>query len=384
MQAVQREKGSVRLRMTLAEDAREAAALLDEGKADFAVVRSDVALSNEGLTALLLRRNYAVVVVRPERGVKRIPDLRGRTVGVVAAAPENVRLLRSILAYYELPADAVTIRPLAADEQAAALRDDQVDAIFAVGSSISRPFADSIAALGRAAGPGGIAFLRIREAQALALLDRTIEAVEIVPGAFGGDPPRPSETVPTIAVTYRLMAHRNLPDAAVGDVTRMILTAKQTLISELTFAQGIEAPSTDKDAALATHPGAAAYLDGEQETFFEKYGDWFYLGVMAVSLLGSAAAALIGRTRQQERAGAMADLPRMIELLSEARASQRAPDLDALEREADGILARTLAHVAQGELDEGGLAAYRLAFDQTSHAIARRRDALRMAIERAG
>ena len=68
VQAVQREKGSVRLRMTLVEDPRAAAAALDEGKAELAVARSDVALPNEGLTALTLRRSHAILIVKADRG----------------------------------------------------------------------------------------------------------------------------------------------------------------------------------------------------------------------------------------------------------------------------------------------------------------------------
>ncbi|MGC2079487.1 MAG: hypothetical protein WA728_26400 [Xanthobacteraceae bacterium] len=35
----------------------------------------------------------------------------------------------------------------------------------------------------------------------------------------------------------------------------------------------IEAPSTDKDADAVVHPGALAYLNDSEKSFFDKYGD---------------------------------------------------------------------------------------------------------------
>jgi hypothetical protein len=274
-----------------------------------------------------------------------------------------------ILSHYELPSDAATIVPLDPHEPAVAMRDGRVDAVFAVEQTTSRPFLDRVAALARAAGPAGLAFIPIREAPAIAARNRAVEASDLVAGAFGGEPPRPAETIPTISVTFRLMAHRNAKDETIGDVARLLLAARQTLAGELPLVQGIETPSTDKNAPLAAHPGAAAYLDGETETFFEKYGDWFYLGVMALSILASAGAALLSRMNARRRAGVMAGLSRLVAILAEARAAESEAALAEAEREADAILADALQRAAAGDLDQAGLAAYHIAVNQAARAI---------------
>ena len=51
------------------------------------------------------------------------------------------------------------------------------------------------------------------------------------------------------------------------------------------FAQ-ITAPSTDQDAYLPLHPGAAAVYNGTQQSFMDEYGNWIYLTPM---VLGGAA-----------------------------------------------------------------------------------------------
>src|SRR5690606_2457949 len=145
-----------------------------------------------------------------------------------------------------------------------------------------------------------------------------------------------------------------LDDSWVGELVGAILSLRVTLAAELPAIQGLEAPKTDKDAPLAVHSGAAAFIDGEQETFFERYGDWFYLGVMALSLIGSGTAGLLGYGSSTRRKRGMADLDRLVVLLGAMRSAADEAELTAMEREADAILAGVLANYARGDIDSGG------------------------------
>lgn len=216
----------------------------------------------------------------------------------------------------------------------------------------------------------------VREADALALHYRAIESGEIVRGALGGDPPRPAESLPTIAITSRLVAAQSLDDNLVGELTKDILGLRLTLAAELPAVQALETPSTDKDAPLPVHSGAAAYIDGEQETFFDRYGDWFYIGAMALSAVGTGGAALLGRESANRRRRAMSGLDELLALLAVIRACEDEAELTRLGREADHILTRVLADYAKGDLDTAALAAYRLVIDQVGRAVAERQRAL--------
>ena len=66
-------------------------------------------------------------------------------------------------------------------------------------------------------------------------------------------------------------------------------------------AAQIEKPDTDKDAALPAHPGAAAYIDGTERTFLEKYTDYIWCAILLLSGLGSAGAWLRHYLRRDER-----------------------------------------------------------------------------------
>ncbi len=54
----------------------------------------------------------------------------------------------------------------------------------------------------------------------------------------------------------------------------------------------IEAPSTDKDASVLVHPEALAYLADDQKTFFDRYGDTIFYGLLIFPIFGSAIAAV--------------------------------------------------------------------------------------------
>ena len=116
---------------------------------------------------------------------------------------------------------------------------------------------------------------------------------EIKAGAFGGSPQRPEESVETIEVHHYIVARKTLGEQVVADFTKHLFAIRQSLAAEMPSAAKIEKPDTDKDAAVPVHPGAAAYLDGELKTFFDRYSDLLYWGLMAMSVFGSGFAGLL-------------------------------------------------------------------------------------------
>lgn len=371
VQGLNREKSSVRIRLVLTEGSQESARRLDDGEAELAIVRPDIALPAQGDTALITRRTFPFIISAKASAIGRIADLRGRRIGLVRNPAGNATLLERVLTQYEVGASEVEIVGLSQDEIVPAAREKRIDAFFSVNAVGSLTNNDALNRLRSAWGEDPV-LIPIREADAIKARHRTIETGEIVRGALGGDPPRPAENLPTISVTSRLMAAQSLGDDLVGVLVKDLLALRLTLAAELPAIQGLETPSTDKDAPLPVHSGAAAFIDGEQQTFFERYGDWFYLGVMGLSLFGTGAAGLLGRASATRRQLAMAGLDELLALLSAIRSCEAATDLAALEHRADEILTRVLGAYAKGDLDGSGLGAYRLVMDQVGRAVAER------------
>jgi TRAP transporter TAXI family solute receptor len=380
-QSLGKDHDDVRLRALLVNDASAAAAALEAEQADMAVVRTDVRLPPNGQTLVLLHRNPAILLTTRGAHVAHISDLRGKSVGVVrgpATASGNTRLLESILNQYELTTNDVQIVDLGRDEVLDAVATGKAAAVLAVGALNSQTLRDIVAAVTQA-GKGDPVFVPITEAKAMALRSPVFESIDVVRGTFGGAPPKPAEAFETLGVSVRLMATSAMNDSVAADITRLLF-ANRTAIAQISpLANQIEAPSTARGAIIPVHPGAAAFLDDEEKSFFDHYSDVIYIGAMVLSVLGSAAAAAASRLSGGGR-GAAGDklLLRLREVLRRARSADSAAALDELENETDEILISGIANRRANTLDAEAIGALTLALDQARLAIKDRRRALQL------
>jgi TRAP transporter TAXI family solute receptor len=363
-----RDRASIRLRVIEKAGPEEAAAAIDKGEADLAVARRDLAMPTTGQAVAILRRQVVVIMALPGVGIEKMADLAGRKIGVIGRGRTDFALLETILLQYDIhQVHAVPIDP---DDIGAGMRDG-IEVIFATGSLTGRTITEAVAIASRDGAPK---FLAIDESEAIAERQPVYESKEIVAGAFGAS--KPGETVETVGLSYYVMARKSLDEDVVGEVARLLLALRPTLAAEFPAITRIEAPATDKDASVAVHPGAAAYYDGEQKTFFDRYGDMIYWLVMLLSLVGSGAAALAGYARAGDRSKKLTLLNGLLDLMKSARHADSVETLDRLETEADEILATAVVDSEKNDLDQSAMAAYSLALDQLRAAIADRRAAL--------
>jgi len=369
------DRESIRLNLLPVDDLTASAAALDHGKADLAVVRSDVEMPTTGQTILILNKSAVLFLAPAEAGIRTIADLKGRKLGIVfdhkLANAANPNLLQTILEQYAVPAGEVTAINLPESEVERALTSKRVEAVMVLGTPGSQDLSAVVTAVTQAA-DGKPVFIPIPEAEGIAQRSPNYEAVDIVRGLFPGSIPQPAESFHTVGVSTRLVARSTLSDTVAGDLTRILLEARPHLALRVPIAARIVAPPTDKGAPLPIHPGAAAFLDDESESFFEKYSDAFYIGAMVFSVLGSALAAVASRISQLHREGQSEAISRLLEILTEAREAAQIETLHVLEREADMILAHSLKS-GRNAPDIGALS---LMMEQVRHAIVDRRERL--------
>ena len=376
-QILAREHEDIRFRIVPTAGEPESAVALDEGRADLAIVRTDAGMPEKGQTVAIWHRDAALLVAPESRGIASVNDLRDRTVGIVRKLPANARLLDLVLAQHEVPRATVKTVPLDGPEEVeAALRSGRVDALLAVGTLTGRAVSGTVAAVTAASGGAAPVILPVTEADAIAQRAPLYQAFEIVRGAFGGTPPRPAEPIKTLGVSHRLVAAATLSDSTISDLTKLIYQVRPILARDIDLANRIEAPETDKGASLPLHPGADAYYEGEVETFFDRYSDWIYLGIMGFSILGSGFAGLASRATNRRRARTLGLLDRLLAIVRQARLAQDGAGLDALEAETDDILGVALGQAGTGSLDHAGVSAFTLGLEEVRHAISERRRAL--------
>ena len=291
-----RERRPVRLLPIVTESADLSASLLREGKADLAVIRSDE-LPAEAQAIAILRKNVLVLWApqrrsATERGkgtpskISSIEQLAGRKVGLLGRAPANVSLLKAVLAISGVAPEKVEIIPFAAADAAKMAADPALDAFATVGPTDSRITADAISATARARGEPK--FLAVEAAEALAKKFPQYESAEIPPSSFGSSPPRPEDTVEAIGLSHLIVARKSVSEVMAANLTRQVFADRQSLLNELPGIATLEKPDTDKDASVPVHPGAAAYIDGTERTFIEKYSDYFWGALLLFSGVGSA------------------------------------------------------------------------------------------------
>ena len=121
------------------------------------------------------------------------------------------------------------------------------------------------------------------------------------------------------------------------------------------------------------HPGAAAFVDGEEKTFLDRYSDYIWWALMALSAMGSAGAWFAGYLKKDERNSNSSSRERLLELLAAARRSDSTEQLDQMQTEADDILRDTLRCFDDGAIEEGALTAFSIVLDQFHNAVADRK-----------
>jgi TRAP transporter TAXI family solute receptor len=375
-QHLAREKSQVRLKLVLTDGVAGSAKAIDEETVHLAIVRTDVAMPPRTQTVAIMHRDVALLLTLPSTGITEVAGLRDRNVGVVRDVAANRELLHTVLAQYEIPRDSVNVVMLgSANEVADAFTDQRIDAVLVIGTVTGRTVTETVSATTQA-GNAPPVFIPVGEADAIAQRMPVFEALEVVRGSFGGAPPRPAETVETVGVSHRLVAETSLDDNVVSELTRLIFAMRPAISAEVPLANRIEGAEVSKSASLPIHPGAAAYYEGEVLSFFERYGDWFYLAVMALSILGSGVAAMASSAAGKSRARNMALLSELLAIVRAAHDCANEEDLDQLERHADEILAAALAKAGHGDIDNAGVAAFTLGLDQARRALAERRQLL--------
>jgi TRAP transporter TAXI family solute receptor len=358
---------------------------LASGDADLAVARADEEMPDGTESVAILRKNDVLLwaAANPPKGaprkqakpkVKAISDLPGHRIGVVGRTDVNVTLLHVILKESGVDPDKVEIVQFNPEQVGDMVKDASIDAFMIVGPLDSKITADAIAATARVRGEP--VFLPIDVSEAIAARHPRYESAEIPGSSITTSPARPDDTVETVSVNHLIVAPKSLSDVTVGALTRQIFNAKPSLAHEYPSASKIEKPDTDKDAALPAHPGAAAYIDGTERTFMDKYSDYIWGVVLLFSVLGSATAAIRHFIRRDERRMNILHRERLVQAIAKARKIETIEELDALQREADDILRETLDCFDDGAIDESDLAAYHLVLEQFHHAVVDRRAAI--------
>jgi TRAP transporter TAXI family solute receptor len=381
-QAFISEGSAVRLTVIPTAGPVESLGLLNTGETDFAVGRADEDMPKGAGTVAILRKNVVVLWApsgAPRKGskketkakIKEIADLEGHRIGVLGRTPVNVTLLKVILTDSGLNPDKVTISRFSIAQINDMVKDPSIDAFMTVGPLDSKITIDAITATARLRGEP--TFIPIDVSEAIARKHPLYESEEIPASSFTSSPARPDDKVETMGVNHLIVAPKSLSDTTAAAFTRALFAVRPALVREDHAAAKIQKPDTDKDAAIPAHAGAAAYIDGNERSFLDKYSDYFWGGILLLSVLGSVSAWLRHYFKRDERNITGEHRDKLLAHISQVRKTESVEELDALQEEADEFLRETLESYDGGAIDENDIAAYGLVLEQFHHAVADRR-----------
>jgi len=379
------DRSAVRLSPITTDGAAESLALLGASKADLAVARGDLEMPGEAETVAIVRKNFVVLwspsglpgkgsKKQPAPKIKEIDDLAGHRVGIIGRTQANAALLRVILTESGVAPDKVAVKQFGTHEIAELAGDPTIDAFMAVGPLDSKITAEALEATARARGEPK--FLPVDVSEAIAQKHPLYESEEIPGSSFNSKPAWPDDKIETVSVNHLIVARKSLSETTVAALTRQVFAVRQSLVKQVPGAAHLKKPDTDKDAELPVHRGAAAYIDGNERTFLDRYGDYFWFAVLVLSGLGSAGAWLRHYLKRGEGEQNTHHREKVLAMISRARETESPEQLLTMEREVDAVLRETLEAFDDGAIEEEDLSAFGLVLEQFHYAVADRRAAM--------
>ena len=368
---------SSRLRLKIMPNADSAKALaqFDRRMADLAVLRTDAKIPPRARALAILEHDVLLLISPGNKKIKSVAELKKKKITVLADGDNNLAFVRNTL--------EISDTTDAGSRVQMAPPNSTFDKLFGpggYGAIIAIAHASKIVkdkSYEQYAKRGGFTVNAIDETKALARRNPGISEETLATGMLSSAPAIPDDDVDTIGLQWLLVAQSKMSTTAAGELARTIYENKAELALEDRFASKIEPADTDKDAFIVAHAGAAEYINGESKSFIERYSDLLYLGVAALSVIGSIFAGIytkvtrIAPEKASELATAILDVG---ERMAHATSLEA---LDTLQDELEAILRGAVIGLRDGTISGDGLDTFKLGYEFVRDEIGMRRESLK-------
>ena len=367
---------SSRLRLKIVPNADSAKALaqFDHRKADLAVLRTDAKVPPRARALAILEHDVLLLISPGGKKIKSLAELKKKKIAVLADSDNSIGFLRNIL---EIPEGAEGSRLQMAPPNSTF---DKLFAPGGYGAVIAMAHASTIIkdkSYEQNARRSGFTLNAIDAAKALVRKNPGISEETLATGTLSSSPPIPPEDLDTIGLQWLLVAQSRMPTTTAGELARTIYENKAELALDDGFASRIEPADVDKDAFIVAHQGAAEYINDDTKSFMDRYSDLLYIGVAALSVIGSIFAGIytkitrVAPEKASELATAILDVGEKIEHANSL------DKLEALQDELEGILRGAVIGLRDGTISSDGLDTFKLGYEFVRDEIGMRRDHLK-------
>jgi TRAP transporter TAXI family solute receptor len=237
--------GKVDLAFTLADTLAEAV----RGRGPF----KDTGAVGSVRTVAVLYTNYMHVVVQDGAGIKRIGELKGKTVSVGSPGSGTELIADRVLAAARIdPHKGIVRHTLSVAESAGAMKDGKVDAFFWSGG-VPTPAIQDLAAT------PGMTIALVPQDDLLLMMQRDygeLYRLAMIPGGVYRGLDRETATV---GVTNLLVASSSLDEELVYKITKAMFDGKAALAGGHPEARHLAPPASLDASPAPFHPGALRY-----------------------------------------------------------------------------------------------------------------------------
>jgi TRAP-type uncharacterized transport system substrate-binding protein len=279
---------SVRLKVVDSGTALGAAKAFSDGKVDLAVVRGDVGDLSKAQAVVVVSHVVALIIAPPGSSIEDMDKLKGHRIGVIGG-DASTKIVDVLSKEYGLDRTKV-FEDIALPDARRAIQSKEVGALLIV-MPLAGKYLSMVRDIFQQGAKALPTLIPVESAGAIAATERAYESFDVPKGTLRGAPPVPDADVTTLRTNLYLVAGKALGADLVTTLTQTILSVRRDLMHEEPIFAQITAPSTDQDAYLPLHRGAAAVYNSTTQSFMDEYGNWIYLTPMMLGGIATVLAA---------------------------------------------------------------------------------------------
>jgi TRAP transporter TAXI family solute receptor len=333
--------------------------MLDDGHAQLAAAQADILPGPKARIIAVLYDDTFQLLALKDSSFRRFADLRGARIAIAPSGGQYQSFLRIAehFGLHESDFRFVGSSDAGADE---AFSGGRADAIFRV-RALGNPSIQTLVQSGK------VRFIPIEHAAAMKIKQPAFEPGRIPEGAYLGDPPVPSQDLPTVAVHRTLLAGDGVNEAAIRAITAVLMERRQEIMEEipqqmtevrLLLAQ-VRRPEVQSGLGPPLHVGAASYYDKDKPSFLQANAD--YVGLMLTVALMAASWIWELKRWMQHRQKDAADQysTRVVSLMGLAQQAASMASLEGVWHDLLAILAEAVHDLDTDKLSEESFHSFR-------------------------
>lgn len=356
-QVVERYHNNIEVTVKETQGTSENIKLLESKEATLAALQADVSPGPSAQLIAILYPDHFQLLVHPNSGIKTFSDLKGKRI----ALPKKGGQFRSFLdvaAHFGL--QEKDFQFIGDDEQVAnnSFKSKQADALFRVRALGSPAIAETVQITQSQ-------FIPIPQAEAMQIKYPAFNSAMIPEGAYRGNPPLPSQNLPTVSVNRLFASRYDLDPQVVQIITQVLLERRQEIAEAIPdsaravqpLVASIQNPLEVKRSGLQIHPGALAYYNRDEPSFLQENADYVALILTVILLVGSWFWELKKIIERRQKANADLYSSRVIELM------QSIPDnasYQPIKEALIGILTAAVQDLDQDRISEESFQSFRV------------------------